>query len=191
MNRVNLNDVGLHSCEKIRIGLIGLFRYRREIEAVVSFVESNHEKYTLECFGAGPCLDLIINSGCKSINYHGDFKSPDDLDNIYSQIDVNYICYDSSDENVKMALPNKYYESIFYNTPVICSEGTALQVEVEKHKVGIAIKLPEENGQDEILDGIDRQFVEKYSVNCSKFNVEMLLDDSEATLTRVISNVYR
>lgn len=191
MNRAKSKVASLQSGEKIRIGLIGLFRYRREIETIISFVESNHERYTLECFGAGPCLDLIINSDCESINYHGEFKSPDDLGKIYGQVDVNYICYDSSDENVKIALPNKYYESVFFNTPVICSEGTALQVEVEKHKVGFAIKIPEKITQAETLDNIDKRFVEKYSINCHQIDGKKLLDDSESILKKVISNVYR
>lgn len=175
--------------EKIRIGLIGFFRYYRQIEFIVEFVKSNSDHFTLECFGAGPCLELIQKENCESIRYHGEFRSPNDLDSIYSQIDLNYICYEPKDENVKIALPNKYYESVFYNTPIICSASTALQIEVEKNKVGIAIQFIEENDGSEKLKSVDKNFIGMCSRNCNEIDINSLLDDSEIRLRGVINNV--
>lgn len=174
---------------KIRIGLIGLFRYRRQIEYIVEFVKSNSKRFTLECYGNGPCLDLIQEANCESIRYHGEFRSPDDLDSIYSQVDVNYICYEPMDENVRIALPNKYYESVFYNTPIICSVGTALQLEVEKNNVGVAINFVEDNVGLAILQGIDSKFIDRYSKNCNKINTDMLLDCSGTSLNKILNNI--
>lgn len=186
-SRPEIKNEILLSNERIRIGLIGFFRYRREIQEIVSYVESNSDRYTLECFGSGPCLDVLLDADCESIHYHGEFKSPDDLEKIYGQVDLNYVCYDSNDENVKIALPNKYYESLFYNTPIICSEGTALQREVEKNEVGLSINFSEGNADFAALECMDRQFIEKCVISCSNYDVRKLLDDSEATIDAIIN----
>ena len=50
-----------------------------------------------------------------NVKLHGKFKNPSDLSVIYNKIDLNVICYDTTSINVRIAEPNKLYESIFFN----------------------------------------------------------------------------
>ncbi|MEC8831080.1 MAG: hypothetical protein VX772_01880, partial [Bacteroidota bacterium] len=70
-----------------------------------------------------------------NITFNGAFKNPDDLQNIYEENNVNFVVYDNRFENERVAMPNKFYESGFFNVPIICATNTyvgkrALQLEM-------------------------------------------------------------
>ena len=51
--------------------------------------------------------------------------NPDDLERIYGSIDLNYVVYGGdpkSEIGVRLAIPNKLYESIFFQVPLVCRE---------------------------------------------------------------------
>lgn len=75
----------------------------------------------------------------KNCIFHGPFKYPDDLPSIYASLDMVVATYDTELENVKYAEPNKIYESIFFETPIIVSTGTFLADKVNKLGIGFDI----------------------------------------------------
>ena len=52
------------------------------------------------------------------------FKNPDDMEKIYSENNLNFVVYDNTLDNEKVAMPNKFYESGFFNIPIVCAENT-------------------------------------------------------------------
>lgn len=71
---------------------------------------------------------------------------------IYSSIDINYILYDASNNNVKLALPNKLYESIAFGCPIICSEDVSLGLLVHGNGFGVASSVDDlEKSLDELI----------------------------------------
>lgn len=117
---------------KIRLGLIGNLSFKKSLEKIKEFI-AIHNNYELHIFGDG--LYNIFN-GLDNVVYHGRFKSPEDLPSIYSIIDVNIILYDNDNNNVKLALPNKLYESIAFLKPIVCSDNVALSDIVRKDFLG-------------------------------------------------------
>lgn len=71
--------------------------------------------------------------------FHGPFISPNDLPKIYSNIDLVLSTYDIEFENIRYAEPNKLYEAIFFNKPIIVTKGTYLSEKVEKLQIGYSI----------------------------------------------------
>lgn len=53
--------------------------------------------------------------------------------------DCIYSVYDADNPNVRIALPNKLYESIFCELPIIVAKNTYLSELVEKYKVGLSV----------------------------------------------------
>ena len=49
-----------------------------------------------------------------NIFLHGSFSNPQDLAKVYESFDVCVTCYGTSSGNVKIAEPNKLYESIYF-----------------------------------------------------------------------------
>jgi len=133
---------------RIRIGVIGNFVFRKPLEALAELLRRRAD-IELHAYGDGL---VSIFQGLQNFTYHGAFRSPEDLPEIYASIDVNYILYDASNNNVKLALPNKLYESIAFGCPVICSDGVALGMLVKEKGFGIASSIDDlEKSLDQLV----------------------------------------
>lgn len=130
---------------KIRIGIIGSFQSEKPLRALRELIERRSD-LELHIYGSGL---LEIFDGVSSCCYHGEFKNPEDLARIYRSIDVNYVLYDAQDQNVKLALPNKLYESLAYCVPLLVAKNVALGEVVEALGCGVATTV------DDIESGID------------------------------------
>lgn len=122
--------------ERVKIGVIGSLLFENSLNLIRDFVSDN-SNIELHVYGDG-LIDIFKNlSNCY---YHGRFKSPEDLADIYDNIDINIILYDYDNNNVKLALPNKLYESIAYLKPVICASNVALSDFVSSNYIGVVVQ---------------------------------------------------
>jgi glycosyltransferase involved in cell wall biosynthesis len=129
--RINNHVMTLPS-SKIKIGLIGSLMFKESLKKIRDFIIKN-KNFELHIYGDG--LYGMFND-IENVFYHGRFKSPEDLSDIYSNIDINVILYDTTNNNVKLALPNKLYESIAFLKPIICSDNVALSEIVVRDGIG-------------------------------------------------------
>lgn len=73
----------------------------------------------------------------KNLIYQGEYRSPDDLAEIYNKVDISIVGNISSNtENAKLALPNRLYESLYYQVPMITHKGTGVAKRVEELNAG-------------------------------------------------------
>lgn len=77
--------------------------------------------------------------------FHGAFRNPDDLPKIYASIDLVLATYDVDNDNVRYAEPNKIYEAIYFDTPIIVSSSTYLAEKVKKLGIGFDVDATSEN----------------------------------------------
>lgn len=129
--------------DKVRIAYIGAFRYVKIIENLMKTVSGNKD-LVLNFYGGthgGSLMDSIEKATheCENIFYHGPFKNPDDLEKIYGENNLNFVVYDNSLENEKVAMPNKFYESGFFNIPIVCATGTYVGQRVLEQGLGWTI----------------------------------------------------
>lgn len=161
----------------LRIAFVGSFRF----DSVFNFAKlflANFPNYTFHLFGSASVKEeeerfntLKSYSNCI---FHGRFKNPDDLPTVYSQFDLLLSTYDVRYENVKYAEPNKLYEAIFYNTPIIVSSNCFLGDKVEKLGVGYSIDALNDEEvvsfiKDLSLESIDekRKAIASIDKNCA------------------------
>jgi hypothetical protein len=141
--------VGNALSRPIRIGFVGMIYYLECLQGLIEFVVA-HEGYEAHIFGDGADIRSIREAADRHpgrVFYHGPFRNPDDLPAIYDRIDFNYVVYDPDDENVRVLVPNKYYESLFFTVPLIVAEGTFLAERVQSRAIGYGIdahRIPEE-----------------------------------------------
>lgn len=138
--------------ESISFGFVGKPRF----ESVFNFIKvvcQNFPQHTFHIFG-GPIepqfKELEKYSNCF---FHGFFKNPTDLPEIYSNINLVLSTYDARIKNVKYAEPNKIYESIYFDTPIIVSKNTFLGEKVTS--LGIGYELDALN-DDEIIEFVEK-----------------------------------
>ncbi|HJP63931.1 MAG TPA: hypothetical protein VJ844_10830 [Mucilaginibacter sp.] len=134
--------------DKIRIAYIGSFRYARIITALLNVVRQHH-KYELDFYGDGftDIVEGIKNAAETSpnIHYHGPYKNPADLESIYAKTNLNFAAYDNTLDNEKVAMPNKFYESGYFNIPIVCSKGTFVGEKTIEMRMGWLIEPTEES----------------------------------------------
>lgn len=123
------------------IGFIGEIRY---IPQITMLIEASKGLCNLFIAGGGNISNINrIKDSCKDredIELYGKYIYEKDIANLYGHVDCMYAVYDSSNENCKIALPNKLYESIICEIPIIVADNTYLGELVRKWGVGITVQ---------------------------------------------------
>lgn len=158
--------------DKIRIAYIGAFRYTEIIERLIQVV-SNNTDLVLNFYGGthDGLIDMIEGStkANANIHYHGPFKNPDDLEKIYGENNLNFVVYNNSQENEQVAMPNKFYESGFFNVPIVCATETYVGERVLKLGMGWTIDIDYDSISD-FLNNITIQELEEYHQRIKKLD---------------------
>src|SRR5690606_38630744 len=106
----DLNIPRVEINEKITIGLLGVLRYDRIIDLLISFVKQYAEKFNLIIYGKPSgrydnAYLSYLDANYSNITWNGMYNNPDDLEKIYSKIDINFVVYDNVFNNVRIAIP--------------------------------------------------------------------------------------
>lgn len=169
---------------KIKVGIIGLLRYRQVLDFLEA-VTTRTSNIEVHIYGAGVILDNVLEyTERDNVFYHGEFKYPDDLNSIYKNVDISFVMYNSEDLNVRLALPNKLYESIYYKTPLIVSSGTYLAEKVEGYDIGFAWDINNiEKLPMHLVDVFESRKYNKYVQNCDEIDRREIFSDSELSFS--------
>ena len=84
----------------------------------------------------------IIYETCKDrtdVDWYGRFNFDEKVAEMYGKCNVMYSVYDADMENVRVALPNKLYEAVYCEMPLIVAKGTYLEEVVNEWGVGVAV----------------------------------------------------
>ena len=141
----------------IRFGFIGLIRYPNTIVRFAKVVGREFPQHEFHFWGDTEREDFIDDEtkAYGNVFFHGRFRNPDDLMGIYEQTDLSVVCYDTASGNVRIAEPNKIYESVFFETPIVVSSGTFLAERVRELGIGYDIDASKDHTIVEFIKSID------------------------------------
>ena len=127
----------------LSFAFIGLLRYERMMSAFIKVMAQDSPNHQFHIWGDGSdahneTIKKLVDTYPQVI-YHGPFRNPVDLESIYDKVDINFVCYDTTGGNERIAEPNKLYESTFFNTPMLVSPNTYLSKVVEKWGNGFVL----------------------------------------------------
>lgn len=108
-----------------------------------------------------------------------------DLSNIYANVDINVVCYDTTSDNVKIAEPNKLYESIYFETPLVVSSGTFLARQVAKHDIGFNIDASNDNSIINFVNQLNISQLQHASNNMHAINHKDLIDSPQLLIQHI------
>lgn len=183
--------------QKLRFGFIGLIRYPETIFKFASIVAENYPNHEFHFYGGISSGLVVPNSLLNKSNvfFHGPFANPYDLEEIYKSVDINIACYDTnavkSSINVKVAEPNKLYESIYFKTPLIVSKDTFVGNKVKKLGVGEAIDASDEKAITHFITSLTEEKLNTYSRNSAQIATYDLIDNPKELIERLNSIVGR
>ena len=152
-----------HDWSHMSFAFVGGFRYL----SVLNFAAVIGESFPQHQFHAygniitnGDDLRLLCDK-YSNVHFHGKFRNPDDLPDIYGSIDMVLASYDATSINAQYAEPNKMYEAIFFRVPIIVSKGTFLSRKVESLGIGYAINGLEKDEIRRFLSELTKESYEE------------------------------
>jgi len=177
--------------DKIIIGIVGLLLqgkpYKALFEAII-----NDDRYEVHIYGKGTYQPLVEEYAqkYKNIKYFGEYNFFQDSAKIYSSLDILYMPYDTTTNslNNKVALPNKLYEAMYFQVPIITSFGTYLGELVESYGIGKVIKCCDKSELLEIIEKISLE-MERFNKSFENLDKQIYLaDDDYIRLEKYVQN---
>lgn len=156
------------------VSFIGAVRYKRQMMNLLECAQRSSAEYLIAGFESSgneieECAKTISN-----VRWYGEYRFEKEASKLYAMSDIIYSVYDADSYNVRVALPNKLYEAVFCEIPIIVARGTYLADVVNEWGVGIAVDC---NNIDELCNAIevlqnDREYYQSLVDNCKKHKKE-------------------
>lgn len=166
----------------IKYGFVGGIRYNT-IFTFADYLLKNYPQHQFHFFGNfSTKAQEEYFSALKKYNncyFHGVFKSPDDLPGIYSQIDVLLSAYDVRGINPRFAEPNKLYEAIYFEKPIIVSSNSFLAEKVARLGIGYDVDALNEEKVVALVKSIDGKSLFEKRNNIKKITKRDCINSNE------------
>ena len=163
---------------RFTIGFVGSIRYYDQMKLLI---EASNNK-GIDVIFAGFTHNKEFQSEFadkQNVSFLGKYDYDKDISNIYKKLDCVYSVYNADDNNVKVALPNKLYEAIYCELPIIVASGTYLSELVSEMGVGVSVyhkSLKElEIAIDELVNNTElyESIVRNCKIHKERLNINM------------------
>ena len=171
----------------LRIGFVGMLRYKSVKNFIKVFCE-NYPKDEFIVYGKVNEKESESFEELKSLpnyTFKGGFKNPDDLPKLYSEIDLVLATYDTDFENVRYAEPNKIYEAIYFDTPIIVSKNTFLESKVLNLGIGYSVDAMNSEDVMSVISDIKQRGIDEKIDSCRKIAKEDCLNINTSFFQRL------
>lgn len=154
----------------LRFSFVGGFRYQSTLD-FLCFAAKNFPQHTFSVDGNIIRFEKELRDLTETypnIKLNGIFKYPNDSPGIYSRTDIVLSNYDAESINAQYAEPNKLYEAMFFQTPIIVSSGTFLAKKVKQLGIGWDVESSNEQDVVNLINGITEDKLDVMRENCKK-----------------------
>lgn len=159
------------------IGFIGWIRYKNQL------------KMLIDASGKAGCNVLFAGSDGEGVGFKeycdefsfvtflGSYDYEKSIRDLYDMIDCTYAVYDADWTNVRLALPNKVYETIACEKPIIVAKNTYLSEMVTQYGVGVEVDHRDSRELLNVINRLKKRDAYYYSFveNCKKAKGQMSL----------------
>ena len=150
------------------VGFVGSIRYAGQMKMLIRAAK----KAGVHVLFAGSATQNEIENMCREnadfCEYMGEYDYASQIADIYSRLDCVYSVYNADMNNVRVALPNKLYEAVYCELPLIVAKDTYLADLVREWGVGEAVSHKNEEELVGLLEKLrdDRAYSEIIRHNC-------------------------
>lgn len=146
----------------LRLGWVGILRCQRTLDLMVRAAKEFGDAIEINVHGkpdlwSVPRFHETIDE-VENIVFHGAYKAPDDLPEIYNQLDLVWSGdFMEAGLNSKWLLPNRIYEGGYFAVPAIAPADTQTGAWIRETETGFTVPEPIESSLIDLLRGlIDR-----------------------------------
>lgn len=171
--------------EHLRIGFVGMIRSDSVCILAEEFLK-RFRNCEVHFYGVIPEL---FEGFCEPLKvypnyyFHGKFKNPEDLPKIYSNIDILLSTYNAKSVNVQYAEPNKLYEAMYFQTPIIVSRGTFLERKVKELGIGFSVDVFDSQSVNMLIDQLTQERLTEVTKKISKIDKKDSINVNEQFFT--------
>lgn len=132
---------------RLRLGWVGNLRCKRSLDLLCQLADQYPDRLEIHLHGQParteiPVFEPLIDARA-NMTYHGRYRSPEDLADIYAGLDVVWAGdFMEAGYNSVWLLPNRIYEGGYYGTPSIAPSGTETAAWLERHGCGLFVDEP-------------------------------------------------
>lgn len=179
--------------QKVVFAYIGAFRYPKTVFKFAETIGEYFKDFEFHFYGDSYLTRAVIDISNKydNVKYYGPFKNPEDLESIYSKIDITVACYEIDHINEKIAEPNKLYESLYFLKPIIVSTKTYLSKRVAQLKCGYIINAYSVEEIRKFLNNLDVESIVTIRKNIQKIELREIIDDNASNIIKNIEERIR
>lgn len=169
--------------ERIRIGYFGAIRCKTSFDILITLAKT---LTNVEVVFAGKPTRLNNQYFFSSINeldnvkYLGEYDNRYDLDRLYNQIDISFLFeLVLPNTNSKWLLPNRLYESGFYNVPCLAPSDTKTGRFIVEHKMGWVVDKNYFASLNDLLLAIDEKEYQRVEASMKLLNRDLFYSDKQ------------
>lgn len=130
---------------RIRIGYFGLIRDHWSLSVLDTLANLYGSRFSV--YIAGSPSDSVTETDLferyNNVCYLGPYSNPEDLDCLYTGIDLVWACYPplrTEDWNMRWGRPNRFYESCIFRKPCIGRHATLYGNDIEQFNIGLTLE---------------------------------------------------
>jgi len=172
------------SRNKLRFAYVGAFRYPNTVFRFAKIIGVHYPQHEFYFYGDSQLTNQVISisEDYDNVKYFGHFKNPEDLNEIYNNLDVVIACYEAQNLNERIAEPNKLYEALWFNKPIVVSENTFLAEKVKKLQCGYVIDASNDQSIVSFIESIKTCEINAIRENISSIDVDYIIDDEAVNI---------
>lgn len=168
------------------IGFIGSVRYVKQLKMLIDAVNELDKKIKVFIAGSGSGYEEIVEYSKDKgfVEIYGPYNYEKEVVSLYERVDCVYSVYDTKLHNVRIALPNRLYESIVCEIPIIGAKGTVLGKFIEDNKIGFTVNSNDkEELKNKLLSLIESEKKRKYyQENCKEIKKDYYYENNSKKL---------
>lgn len=171
----------------IRFGFVGGPRYKT-MANFAKVIAERFPQHEMHFYGRIDLPDEHFFTELKkkpNVFFHGAFMNPDDLPEIYSKIDILLSAYDADYENVRYAEPNKIYESVYFEKPIVVSSNTFLANKVRRWGIGWDVNCMNDDEVAAFINGLSLSNIEEKRNNTRKIEKKDTLNINDELFNKL------
>ena len=188
---------------KLTIGYFGLLRSPWSFLTLERYAKKNTETVRIIVAGAlhEGKEEFAKLVALKNVEYLGPYRSPEDLRNLYEQVDLVWGCYPeptpqnkSDDSNWLWAQAvcrsNRFYESCYYRVPIVSMGVSSDGKVVAKHQLGPVLKTHDFDEIEQQLDSSRPEQLKTWRHNLRNLpaSIYIYTDESAELATRACNS---
>lgn len=184
----------LNENKHINFGFAGAIRYENTVFRFAKIVGKEFPQHSFYFYGEpiDKNNETIkeMASRYNNIHFMGSFRNPQDLEAIYSNIDIVVACYETNTVNERFAEPNKLYEALFFCKPLIVSKYTYLdEIVTKKNDFGYSIDATNDLCIENFIRNITKDNINTKINNIANLPKDIIVDDNGKRIIEKLMSV--